>query len=171
MTSLEPKINIYGISRLQWPLLLSYTGCPKVRWISESPFIFWIGWWILKPFGMVNAHTGRFVLVYCNNFYVNICTGKHWVSFGPSFEWTEISAYVSFHVCLIIHLSRSLFIHIEHFLALMWSRCPQSCNSVVQLRCWESVISLECSTNMSDFLGVLKLGLKLTQYFSGHMLI
>ena len=42
------------------------TGCPRVRGYFQTPSFSAIGGWILKPFGMVNAHTGRFDLVYDN---------------------------------------------------------------------------------------------------------
>ena len=58
------------------------TGCPKVRANSNQPLNFGLGRHILKPFDMVNAHTGRFVLMYSNNFYIHICPGKYGVCSG-----------------------------------------------------------------------------------------
>ena len=46
-----------------YPLYIS-TGCPKVRGKSNHTLNFWLSGQILKPFGMVNPHTVRFVLVY-----------------------------------------------------------------------------------------------------------
>ena len=68
-----------------WPIGLSFrvelpdlvtsenfgsTGCPKVRANSNHPLNFGLGRHILKPFDMVNAHTGRFVLMNSNDFYL-----------------------------------------------------------------------------------------------------
>ena len=62
------------------------TGCPKVRVTSNHPLNFGIGGRILKPFGMVNAHTLRFGLVYHTYFYVAKCPGKYGVCSGQNSE-------------------------------------------------------------------------------------
>ena len=43
---------------------LPATGCPKVRWKSNHPLNFGIGWPILKCFRMANNKSLRFCLVY-----------------------------------------------------------------------------------------------------------
>ena len=84
-------LSSYSLWRLQWQQLLwqsvtvtvlanpDSTGCPKVRVKSNHPLNFGIGRRILKPFGMVNAHTVKFDLVYHTYFYVAKCPGKYGV--------------------------------------------------------------------------------------------
>ena len=50
--------------------IMQPTGCPRVRGYFQTPSFSCIGGCILKPFGMVNAHTGRFDLVYDNPWLV-----------------------------------------------------------------------------------------------------
>ena len=57
--SLYPTHFIWGQKNVSL-----YTGCPKVRVTSNHPLNFWLGWWILKCFGMVNTKSLRFCLVY-----------------------------------------------------------------------------------------------------------
>ena len=77
--------TVMSVPMICCPFLLP-TGCPKVRATSNHPLNFGIGWQILKPFGMVNAHTLRFGLVYHTYFYVAKCPGKYGVCSGQNSE-------------------------------------------------------------------------------------
>ena len=52
---------------MQWSVIRPYpcsTVCPKVPYISKVPLFSAKCGWILKPFGLLIAHTLRFDMVY-----------------------------------------------------------------------------------------------------------
>ena len=62
------------------------TGCPKVTVMFESYCILMISEVILKPFGMVNATTGRFGLMHSSYFYRAKSLGKYGICLEQNSE-------------------------------------------------------------------------------------
>ena len=66
LTLMEFSFKVNYVSNYVSTYKFEPTGCPRVRGYFQTPSFSGIGGRILKPFGMVNAHTGRFGLVYDN---------------------------------------------------------------------------------------------------------